>query len=162
MREKIKKIFHKIFRASLYIKIFYAILELFVGITLFFISPQDITKFFLWILNAEILEDPKDLLLNHFFSLINNVSSSTKIFIAFYLIINGVLKFGLLYSLYKEKTWAYPISGLVISLLILFELKLIIKHFSWFILSLLIVDIILIILLRFEYLRMKNRLNKTK
>ena len=161
MREKIKRLFHKVFNASLYIKSVYAVFELIIGTLLFFLSAEQISRFFSWILHAEILEDPNDLFLRHFFSILNETTPATKLFVAWYLIVNGILKCILLYSLFKEKTWAYPIAGVVISFLVLFEIRMLLKHFSWFIISILFVDLIILVLLRFEYLRMEE-LHKNK
>ena len=160
MKEMLKKFFHEVFRFSVYIKAVYGVFEIIFGSILLFISTNAISNFIKSMFNKEIIEDQHDLIVNNAIASTNYITINTKFFIALYLLINGTVKVILVYSLLKEKKWAYPVAGVLISLLLCYELYRIIVSFSWIILFLVFVDITILTLLRFEYLNFIKKKRK--
>lgn len=145
------KLIHYTFRITTFLKGIYSFFEVYFGFLLFFIPSNDITLFFERIFQGELLEDPNDLVANsiiHFFGILTPLM---KEFIALYLIIHGIIKVGLVIALLLEKQKAYPVAGLVFALFISYQLYKSFLNPSWILVFLTIIDLVIIILLYFEY-----------
>ena len=60
---------------------------------------------------------------------------------------------GLVIALWMKKLWAYPLTGIVIVLFALYQVYLLVVTHSLFQLFLTILDVVILLLLRFEYRR---------
>src|ERR1700736_4740952 len=67
-------------------------------------------------------DDPNDFVAGHLLSLAQNFTVSTQRFYAFYLLSHGVIKVLLVAGLLRNKLWAYPVSLVVLGLLIIYPL----------------------------------------
>ena len=81
-----------------------------------------------------------------------HVSKGTVLFASFYLIVYGIIKVWLVFSLWKANLRAYPIAGVILGLLIVYQLYRVSYTHSLFLLLVTLVDIGILLLLRREYL----------
>lgn len=154
---KIRKEFlHDIFLIGIFIKGIDGILELIAGIILLITKSNFISNFVQRIFQHELFEDPKDLIANYFVQTSTNISVSLLLFVAIYLIIHGIIKIGIFLGLWYKQAWAYPIAAIVLSLFVIYQSIRLFSNHSIILLFLILVDISIIILLRFEYKRVKH------
>ena len=155
---KIRKetIFHDLFLIGIIIKGIDGVLELIGGIILIIARSDTISRLIQAFFQHEIAQDPTDLIANYFIHLSQSLSISTLSFVALYLIIHGSIKIGLFSGLWYKQLWAYPLVGILLSLFVLYQLVRFFNTYSALLLFLTLVDIMIIVLLRFEYHRLKR------
>lgn len=153
-----RKILHDLFVIGVIIKGIDGLLELIGGIVLASVKSGSMFKIIQTIFQHEIAQDPTDLIANYFIRLSHSLSVSTISFIAVYLIIHGTIKIGLFSGLWYKKLWAYPLVGILLFLFVVYQLIRFFNTYSILLLFLTSVDILIIILLRFEYKRQKHPL----
>src|SRR5262249_24081295 len=112
---RIKQLFEeknirRLFEFNLLVKGLFAFFEIVGGITPYFISPQFILRTVQSITQNELSEDPRDFISSHLLHWAENFSVSTQHFTAFYLLSHGVIKLWLIWGLYRDKLWYYPVS----------------------------------------------------
>jgi len=151
-----RELLHDIFFAGVAIKGIDGILELIAGIFLFFSQSNIISNVVQKIFQKEILEDPSDLLANYFIHAANNITIGTFSFIVLYLIAHGLIKIGLFSALLSKKTWAHIIAGIVLFLFIIYQLARFSITHSIILLFFTLIDMIILVLLQFEYKRVKK------
>jgi uncharacterized membrane protein len=147
-----KDLKHKLFEVSIFIKGIGGVIDLMGSLFLFLFGSslgQIAGFFFKW----ELLEDPNDFLGNFIVSFFQNLSIKTELFVAIYLLVNGLIKLGLFIGLRKEKLWAYPLARVVLSLFIAYELYIFSHTHSLILLFLVLIDVIIIFLLKSEHKR---------
>ena len=144
------KTISNLFDASILLKGIFSLIELISGTLLLFITSNFLLKFIYFIFGHELLQDPTDILVNFLINLFSN-PTNLKIFFAIYLIAHGIIKLGLILALWKEKLWAYPLSEIVFSLFIIYQIYRYTQHPSIFLILLTALDIFVIILIHLEY-----------
>jgi uncharacterized membrane protein len=156
MKTKIKDILHDVFEAGILVKFIDGVIQIIGAIFLFFIGPKMINTLLLKLFAEELVENPNNFIINHLLSFSAGISQGAQIIFAIYLFANGLVKVGLVLAIWKHKPWAYPLCGVVLSLFVLYEFYLFVHTLSFFLFSLMIIDIIILALLRFDYLRLKR------
>ena len=151
---------HRLFRISIFIKGIFAFMELISGILLFFVTQNSLLNFVRNVFGHELAHDPTDILVNLLLNLFSNFSNSMKLFFAIYLLIHGIIKFGLIIGLWDERLWVYPVSIVVFSLFIIYQLYRYTHHPSLFLILLTELDIAVIILTYLEYRNLKTFVKK--
>ncbi len=96
------------FRITVTLKGLDGLLEVIGGIALLFVSPASINHLVRWATAHELAQDPHDVIARHLLHAASQVSSSTTLYGAVYLLIHGVSKVVLVVLLLREKLWAYP------------------------------------------------------
>lgn len=160
MKEKTKTIIHDIFEVGIFIKFLDGCIQVIAGIILLFISPTLINETLGKLFTYELMEDPHDFIATHILSFSSGLSISTLIFMAIYLLLNGLIKIGLVISIWQKKLWAYTLGGVILYLFLVYEIYLYFRTYSPFLLFFIIVDAVIISLLRFDYLRLKKKTQK--
>jgi uncharacterized membrane protein len=160
MEKSKEEILRKIFRMGLFLKWIFASLQLIGGTILLFISQNIITRGIIAITREELTEDPRDYIATHILQFGTHLSLSTKLIIALYLIIHGIIKFYLLYGLWKDKLSAYPLSAGVFSLFLAYQLYRYSFTYSVWLLILSLFDLIYIYLIIHEYRLTKKTYKK--
>lgn len=145
-----------IFRTLTLFKWVFAGLQIIAGDLILLLNQNSISKFIISITQEEILEDSKDWLANYLIKFSSNLSISTLHFIAFYTIIHGVVKFFLLLGIWKRKLFVYPISILVFSLFLIYQIYRYTFTHSFWLIVLSIIDVVYIYLLLKEYSKLKK------
>lgn len=153
------KILHDLFIIGIIIKAIDGVLELIGGITLSLVKSDLISKIIQTLFQHEIAQDPSDFIANYFVQLSHSLSISIISFAAIYLIIHGSIKLGLFSGLWYKKLWAYPLAGVVLSLFVVYQFIRFFNTHSALLLFLTLIDILILVLLRFEYKRLKITVN---
>jgi uncharacterized membrane protein len=117
-----EKNIHLVFETSLIFKGLFALLETIGGIAAYWFSQHALLDLVHAITQAELAEDPRDLVANYLLNLVQNLSISTQHFTAFFLVSHGVIKLWLIIGLLREKLWYYPIAIGVFGLFIAYQL----------------------------------------
>ncbi len=148
----------KVFRIFIVLKWIFAGLQLITGVLLFAFSQSIITKLVMFLTQGELLEDPRDYIAIHLLQFGTNFSSNTKLIIAIYLISHGLIKFYLLHGLWRNKLNAYPLSAVIFSLFMFYQLyRYQFSHSIWLLL-LSLFDIVYIVLILHEYRIIKKQI----
>ncbi len=158
---ELKRWLHELFEVSIIIKGIDGALEFVSGMILLFNSSA-VSHLVNNALSNELLEDPKDISANFFMNALHQISPGIGVFIVTYLLVNGLLKILIVTFLLLKKSWAYPLSGVLLSLFSLYSIYRLILNFSYVMLVLTAIDIIIIALLRLEYqeIKKKQRIDK--
>jgi uncharacterized membrane protein len=101
---------HRLFLLALLLKGFNGLVELVGGALALFVPLHRVNQLVLWMTASEIEDDPNDWLANTLIDAAQRLSMGTKLFASFYLLAHGVVKLFLVYSLWREKVWAFPVA----------------------------------------------------
>lgn len=146
-----RNITHKIFIFSLIVKAINGLFELFGGFLFLFLRSPRFSDFLLTLVQGELGEDPTDPFVFHVFSVASNLSESTRIFLAFYLLAHAVINLSLVAALVKKIHIAYPIAVGFFFAFMFYELFRFILHPTVWLAGLLCMDVIIIVSIIGEY-----------
>ena len=146
----------RLFRISVLLKGLNAALEIVGGVTLFAVSPAFILRTIALLTQDEIAEDPRDLVANSLRRAASHISPASQHFAAFYLLIHGVIKIGLVGALLKQKLWAYPAAVIVFGAFIVYQLYRFTLTHSIGLIALSLFDLVVIWLIYLEYRALKR------
>lgn len=152
-----EKTIRLVFVVSLFFKGAYAALETLGGAVLFFVSTGTIYFLTQWLTLAEITEDPHDLVANYLIHSAQDFTTSSKTFIAMYLLLHGIVKLFLVIGLIKNKLWAYPASLIIFGLFIAYQLYRFTLTQSLFLIALTAFDLVVMWLIWHEYVVIKRQ-----
>ena len=157
--QKLKHEVHVLFDISLVIKGILGVLET-LGSFLFFASGT-VTSIVSFFANQELGEDPKDFIANHVMQALPYFSAHSQLFIAWYLLIHGVIKIFFVICLLKGKMWSYPASIVVLVGFIIYQLYRYAFVHSTGLLLLSAFDALVIVLvwMEYEFLQKSRKLN---
>ncbi len=158
MKSSEKRLFHRIFQIGIFIKGIDGLLEIIGGSLLFLASSSSLITSVRNFFQHELIQDPTDLMANIIITFFQNLSTNSKLFAAFYLIIHGIIKLGLVIALWKKKLWAYPLAGGILIILVIYQIIRFLRFHSYFLLLLTSIDIIIILLLKIEYKRIVTKI----
>lgn len=83
---------HEIFRISVILKGLHALIEIAGGLAFYLLSNQAILKAVNTLTQAELVEDPRDMVATHLLGAAQALTGSTQSFYAFYLFSHGLVK----------------------------------------------------------------------
>jgi uncharacterized membrane protein len=150
---------HKIVQTLIYVKGIIGVLEALAGIIMLMIGPNTLSRFVGLLFDYD-LEDKENFVSKFLYDAANNLSMRMHIFIALYMIVHGIVFIAVVFALIYKKIWAFPIAGTMLGLFIIYQIRELSRAFSLTMMILTIVDILLLILLTFEYIRLrKNKKN---
>lgn len=129
-------------------------LELLAGLSFYMFEKNVFLHFLQTLFHHELVEDPNDILYALSATFLHNLSISTQHFIAFYMIVNGVLKVFLMTLVLKQRMWAYPTTASVLGMLVLYEIYRFVHTHSVFLAVLIIIDVAVMYLILDEYKRL--------
>jgi len=149
---------HKLARFLVYFKGIFGIVEFITGIVLLLVGRKSLNNVMLWILNFEPFEDHPKLIDGTTRFITNHVLGNLHTLIALYMIVHGIVAIAVVLALVHKKLWAFPVAGIVMALFILYQMYSLAMAFSLLLSILTIIDIAIIIFLRYEYGRERLRL----
>lgn len=153
---KFEKVLHDIFEFGIGLKFINGIWETISGFFILFLSKATLNNLFYFLAGKELLEDPHDLLTNFSLGFLQNLSHSTQVFIAVYILVHGFLNLFLAIQLYRDKIWAYLVTIFVMVIFIFYQIHRIILYHSVVLIVITIFDILFILLTWHEYNRKKH------
>lgn len=161
MKEKIEKEVYLIFFYSVVLKGLNAIIEIVGGIMALIVSQEFVLRLTLFFTQGELTKDPDDRLANYLIHSAQQLSVSSKHFIAIYLLSHGLIKLVLVTQLLKNKLWAYPASIVMFVLFIVYQIYRYFHTYSVWLLALTVFDVFVIWLVWHEYRRLLEKKTRT-
>lgn len=152
-----EKNIHRAFKVGIILKGVDGILELFGGLSLFFIKPTQIASWMQALTQYELIEDPRDLISNYLMQSSHQLSIGAELFGAAYLISHGIIKIAIVIGLLKNKLWAYPVGIVIFSLFGLYQIYCYAYSHSIGLVFLTVLDVIVILLTYHEYIYIKRQ-----
>ena len=110
------KLTHRFFEVSVILKALNGVIEMLIGVSVFFITKETLTQFVAFIARVELSEDPGDLLASYLVKAVEHYTFTSQMYISVYLLTHGILKVALVYCLLKKYLWAYPTAIVVFGL----------------------------------------------
>lgn len=150
------KTVHILFDISLIGKAVDGVLEVIGGVVLFFVNPDQINEILRVLTQHELSEDSHDVLANLLLHSVQNLSTGTEVFAAFFLLWHGVVKVGLVWALFRRHLWAYPIAIVAFGLFLAYQVYRYSHTRSVWLLALSILDLFVIVLTWLEYKRLRT------
>ena len=140
-----------LFRLGVVLKGIDALLEILGAIALWLVSPGFIAAAVHFLTQDEIAEDPHDLIANALRHAAARFSLSSEHFMAIYLLAHGLIKIVMVYTLLRNRLWAYPVAIAVFTGFIAYQLYRYTLHGGIGLLFLSAFDTVLIALIWLEY-----------
>lgn len=145
------------FRVSVALKGLNAVLEIAGGAALATVSPAFILHVIALLTQAQISQDPRDLVANYLRRAVGQLSLWGEHFVAIYLLSHGVIKLGLVWALLKRKLWAYPLSMIVFGGFVVYQLYRFTFTHGWGLIALSVFDAVVIGSIYLEYRALRPR-----
>lgn len=152
----------KIFKFGIYIKGINGLWETIGGCLLLFTNKNTITNLFYSFVGEELLEDPNDFIVNFLGHAIQHISLNTKIFIALYILLHGIINLFLVIQLHRNKLWSYVLSIVVMGVFMLYQIYRISLYHSVALIIITIFDLLFILLTWHEYNQQKSVFQATR
>ncbi|MEP6996752.1 MAG: DUF2127 domain-containing protein [Betaproteobacteria bacterium] len=113
---------HRLFEVALLLKGLNGMVELVGGALALFVPLRTVNQLVLWITASQIEDDPNDWLANTLVHAAEKLSMGTKLYASFYLLSHGCVKIFLVYSLWREKLWAFPVGLSLLGALVCYSI----------------------------------------
>ncbi|HEY5232120.1 MAG TPA: DUF2127 domain-containing protein [Verrucomicrobiae bacterium] len=146
---------HFLFQIGVVFKGIDGVLEAVTGGALFFVSPASLRGLVGWLTQGELQEDPTDFVANHLVDFFRHLSINTKHFASVYLLTYGITKVVLVAGLLRGKLLAYPTALMVLGLFLCYQVYRAGHNRSLGLGFLSALDLLILILIWFEYKRLK-------
>ena len=141
----------RFFEISLLFKAIFAVGEIVAGIGSYVVTSSFLSQLVGVITNAELAEDPRDLVANYLVNWAQHLSLNAQRFIGFYLLVHGAVKLWLIFGLLRERLWYYPAALAVFGLFVIYQIYRFSFTYSFWLVLITIVDIMVIGLTWHEY-----------
>ena len=146
------------FYIGLVLKAINAGFEIILGILLIFFSPERLNYL---IDNVSIYAYKlPHRITNYIANAINNYTVDVQSFIVVYSLTHGVFKLVVIILLWKKKLFAYPVSIIMFSLFIVYQMYHYFQSHSIWLILLTVLDIVMIVLTVIEYKKIKTKPSK--
>jgi uncharacterized membrane protein len=119
------------FQFALIFKALDGVLEVAGGLVLLFVSPQTLQAWVHTLTQHELSEDPHDFLFSHLVSGARHLTDTGTTLAALYLLSHGIVKIVLVGAVLLDQLWAYPWMIGFLVLFIVYQLYLLVLHFTW-------------------------------
>jgi uncharacterized membrane protein len=151
---------YKIARFLVYFKGIFGIIELIIGIGLLLVGPKALNKYMLWLVEFEPFDKPSRIMDSTTQFIADHVLGSLHTLIALYMIVHGLVFIAVVIALVHKKLWAFPTAGIILTLFIVYQIYRLALAFSLILLIFTLIDIAIMFFLRYEYRRVKFKLNE--
>src|SRR5689334_524019 len=113
---------HRLFEVALLLKGFNGLVELSGGTLALFVPLERVNQLVLWLTASELESHPNDALAAALAHAAERWSVGAKVYASFYLMAHGFVKLFLVYSLWREKIWAFPVALSLMGALVCYSL----------------------------------------
>jgi len=160
MNLRTEKRLHLTFEVTILLKAAHAMLEIVVGALLLLSSKATLLSLVRAVTADELGEDPTDGVAHYLLKTAHELSVSGQHFISLYLLTHGIIKLCIIVGLLQKRAWAYPVSIVVFSVFIAYQLyRYSITGSLWLLIfSLFDLTIILLTLHEYNTIREENSL----
>ncbi|MBP1761072.1 MAG: putative rane protein [Firmicutes bacterium] len=135
-----------------------ALAELIGGFIMLVVSHEWLNKLVLQIALPELRQDPDDPLMNYLITRGLNISSQHSV--AVFMLFHGLAKMIIIWLLWKNKMWAYPLAFVAFGIFISYEAHSFWENQSLFMLLIVVFDLAIITMIALKYRSLKRE--KTK
>lgn len=142
---------HKLFEVGVFLKGLNGIWGTVGGFLILFLSKETLNNWFLVITQGEQVEDTSDKVIVFLTHALQNVSSSTQTFVAFYMLLHGILNIFLTIQLARDKHWAYLVTIGITALFLCYQVYRIGVHHSLVLVVVTLFDVFFVFLTWHEY-----------
>ncbi len=142
---------HQFFKVSILLKAFNGVVEVLLGVSVFFITKTELLDLASFFARMELTEDPGDVLTHYLVHVLAQYTTTNQIFISVYLLIHGSVKIWLVYCLLKGYLWAYPTAMMIFGLFGTYQIYTYIQHPHLSLLALTFLDVLVILFTYLEY-----------
>jgi uncharacterized membrane protein len=119
------------FRIGLFLKGFDGMLECIGGFYLLLINPEQINRWARYLTQGELSRDPHDFIASHILKTAHELTGTSLIFGAAYLLSHGIIKLVLVIEVIRNHLWAYLALIVVTSLFVVYQVyRLAVNGFS--------------------------------
>ncbi|MCL2113827.1 MAG: DUF2127 domain-containing protein [Streptococcaceae bacterium] len=139
-------------------KSLFALLEVIGGVALFLV-PMTVLRS---LLNQLAKEAPLPVLVQLFNHTAQNLTSDMTLFAVIYLLAHGLLKLVSLVLLWKRVLWAYPLSLVLLSSFIGYQMAEFSKTGAWSMIALTVIDLLMMVLTLLEYKKLSGNFQNLK
>jgi uncharacterized membrane protein len=146
----------RLFQIGIILKGLDGVMELVGGLLLLFVTPGDIRHLVAILTQAELSEDPDDVVARYLLHTANGLTGNAVIFGAAYLLLHGAVKVVLVIALLLNKLWAYPCMIIILLIFIGYQLYRIVLNPSVGLVVLTVFDALIVALTWREYLRQRR------
>jgi uncharacterized membrane protein len=144
------------FQISVLIKGLISLLEVIGGLVVIWVPVAFFTDWIIGISQHHLTKDPGNFIAAHTLQLAQEFAAASGSFIAIYLISRGLIKLLLIIALLKNKLWAYPASGVVLGLFIIYQLYEIVVAYSLLMTLVTVFDFVVMYFIWREYKVLKQ------
>lgn len=155
-----EKWLRRLFKIGVLLKGVDGLLETAGGILFLLVSRGELNRIIVHLTRPELLEDPDDLIANGLRHAFSHLSSSGKLFGSVYLLAHGAIKIFLVICLLRGKLWSFPTAIAVLLGFIGYQLYRLATHFSWVMVFLTVLDAVIVLLIRHEYVYLRHHLKE--
>jgi uncharacterized membrane protein len=122
MKSQNTRAMHRVFELAILLKGIDGLLETLGGLLILFVPLHSLDSGIRWVLVHELSTESHDLLAHAIKHLLDVLSLSTKLFASLYLICHGLVKIFLVYALWREKLWAFPVALWFIAVFVAYQI----------------------------------------
>jgi uncharacterized membrane protein len=144
------------FRISVGLKGVDGALEIVGGLLLLFVAPATLQSWARSLTAHELAEHPNDFVARHLLDSASQLSHSTTLFGAIYLLSHGIAKLVLVIALLRGQLWAYPWLMALLGVFIVYQLYRLSYRFTIGLTLLTAFDIFVLILTALEYRKRRS------
>ncbi|HEY8319327.1 MAG TPA: DUF2127 domain-containing protein [Amnibacterium sp.] len=148
-----------VFRIVLILKGLDGVLELVGGALLLIVRPSQIQGIAAFLTRTELQEDPRDFIANHVLSASHSLvhDAGLSLWGALYLLVHGLVKVVLVWAVLRDRLWAYPWMIGFLAVFIAYQGYAMVVHFTWGLLLLTLLDVVVVWLTVREYRRLRRQ-----
>jgi uncharacterized membrane protein len=144
------------FRISISLKGLDGLLEIVGGVILLFVAPATLQSWARTLTGHELAQDPHDFIANHLLHSASQLSRSTTLYGAVYLLSHGIAKVVLVVALLRNQLWAYPWLIALLGVFIVYQTYRMTYRFTLGLLLLTLFDIFVVTLTVLEYRKRRH------
>lgn len=146
---------HEAFEASLAAKAAIAVTETASGVALWLVPHSALAGLGLWLTAHRVATHPDDRVAAAALRAIEGFSVGTQHFFALYLASHGLVKLAVVAALARGYGWAYPLSLVVMSGFVVYQLYRLSLGLSWPLVALTLFDVVVMALIWHEWARVR-------
>ncbi len=150
------KLYHRLFRAGVWIKAIDGILETVGGVLVLTVKESTMIGLILLVTQQELMEDPHDVVATLARHAITHVTESSKLFGGIYLMAHGAVNLFLAVGLLRNRLWSYSVAIAILCIFMTYQIYRITLHHSLLLMLATGIDAVIILLIRHEYLSVKR------
>lgn len=152
-----EKEIYRLFEIGVLLKGIEGVLELIGGVSFFFSSADYLNKIVSALTQNELSAEPNDYLTHLTVDWFHHLTAGTIHFVAFFLLVNGIINVTLVYGITRKKMWAYQGAIFILVLFVLFQAYRLFYVQSWFLILATVYDAALAGLISHEYKRVSKK-----